>query len=85
MQSGNFKSGLNNAVGSNPKGSIATSSDYIQTTHMLQQPPFYTQANAAAGIGSGLIKPGNLTTSQQQADLKNMFQRNTMTQYEKKK
>ena len=68
MLSGNFKeAALGNMNGGsitvNGKG-VATSSDYIQTSIGMTQPPFYTQANTAAGMGKGLLK-ANLTTSHQ--------------------
>lgn len=73
MHSGNFKeAALGNMTGVVPDHkAIATPSDYVSSSQVLQ-PPFYTQANAAAGIGSGLIK-ATLSTSQQQAEVKNML------------
>lgn len=81
--SGNFKEGalsnMNNSGAPGAKG-VTTSSDYISSSHVLQ-PPFYTQANAAAGMGSGLIK-ASLSTSQQASELQNILQRNNFAKYE---
>lgn len=49
-------------------GYVVNNSDYVQSSQMPQQPPFFTQANAAAGIGTCLLKAGNVTISQQQSE-----------------